>query len=135
MSDTRAPELLKAETSTDGLSIVLTYDEALDSAHMAAFDNYSLTVTDNGSPVTVRVNDASASDRTVTLNLSKAIESQYVVKLGYSDPSGNTTATVQDTAGNDSASLIDERVTIKVPDSTPPSASRFKMMAAHQTAA
>ena len=116
VSDTRAPVLLKAETSTDGQSIVLTYDEALDSTNKSTDSQYSLTVTDRASPVTVTVTGVTASGRTVTLGLSQAIQIQQVVKLNYTDPSSDTTATVQDAQGNDSATLTNQAVTIKVPD-------------------
>ena len=110
ISDTRAPELLKAETSTNGQSIVLTYDEAIDTGHLPDKNFYSLIVTDGGDEVSVTVESVSASGRVVTLSLSQAIQIQHVVKLNYSDD------TLTDSAGNDALSFTNQAVTIKVPD-------------------
>ena len=120
VSDTRAPVLLKSETSSDGISILLTYDEAMDSTNLAAASQYSLNVMDRGSPVIVSVNSVSISGRLVTLGLTQAIQSQQTVNLTYTDPSGDTTATVQDTSGNDALSLTNQAITIKVPDLVQP---------------
>ncbi|WP_341328737.1 SwmB domain-containing protein [Methylotuvimicrobium sp. KM2] len=118
--DTTPPVLLSAETSTDGNSLVLTYDEALDGANPPAAGDFEVNV--NGNPVTV--SSVTVSGDTVTLNLATPVANGDTVTASYTDPSaGDDAAATQDLAGNDAASFSDSPVTNNVPvtpDTTPP---------------
>ena len=97
------PLLVRAATTADGGSIVLTYDEELSSmtAGVGAF-----TVRLAGSAQAI--DDVTATDDTVTLVLVAALTEQQqeqAVTLDYTDPTAGAddAAAVQDAAGNDAA--------------------------------
>ena len=109
--DNRAPRFSRAAMSTDGLSITLVYDEALDDAAGPAASDFAVEVDGesaglaSGSAVTV-------SGRNVVLRLASAVRELQDVKVSYTDPtSGDDANATQDAAGNDAVDLVDHKVT------------------------
>ena len=109
-SDTTAPTLTTA--TVNGASLVLTYDEALDTGSTPAASDYTVTVA--GSQRTV--SSVAVSGSAVTLTLSSAVTDGQAVTVSYTAG----TNPVQDAAGNDAAALSDQTVTNNTPDTTAP---------------
>ncbi|MDC0302933.1 SwmB domain-containing protein, partial [bacterium] len=102
-----APTFSSAATNSAGTKVVLTYNEALDSTTAATSD---FAVTTDGSANTVTA--VAISGSTVELTITRTIASWQTVTVAYTDPtSGNDTNAVQDSAGNDAASLTSTSVT------------------------
>ena len=124
VEDTQAPNLERAETSTDGGRIILTFSEVLDSTSVPADSAFTVTVDDasaslaSASPVTIR-------GRTVVLGLDSAVTENQTITVSYDDPTdGNDSGVIQDPAGNDAADIVDQTVTNRVgqrPSPPPPS--------------
>ncbi len=106
------PALESAATSTDGATIVLTYDEDLFGAGSVnlAIDRYALKV-DNVAATLRTGSFAAVSGRTVTLTPATAVTAGQTVTLSYTDAAGDQTGVVQDAAGNDAPTFTDEEVT------------------------
>jgi uncharacterized repeat protein (TIGR02059 family) len=116
-SDTTAPIFVSAETTTNGLVIVLDYDEALDSGSTPANGDFTIS-----SDTARTVTGVEISGATVRLTLDVAIAYGDLVTVSYvSDPA----LAIQDIAGNDVANLTDAPVTNNVPepDTTAPTLS------------
>ena len=123
VADTTPPSLVRAVLSSDGGTIVLTYDEVLDSANIPSSSDFAVTVDaasadlSASSPVTVR-------GRTVMLGLAGAVTADQDVTVSYTDPTDGVddANAIQDPAGNDAASLTDHAVTnaSTVPDERAP---------------
>ena len=110
-SDTTAPAFVIADTTTDGLVIVLDYDEALDSGSTPSDIDFTVS-----SDTARTVTGVEISGDTVRLTLDVAIAFEDIVTVSYvSDPAG----AIQDIAGNDAANLTDAAVTNNVPEPTP----------------
>ena len=108
--DTTAPTLLVARVS--GTSLVLVYNEAIDTGSVPAASAYSVVV---ASATGVAPTGVGISGARVTLTLSTAAASGDTVTVGYTAPStGNK---LQDLAGNDAAALTDE-VVVNYTDTT-----------------
>ena len=109
--DNRAPRFERAVMSSDGLSITLVYDEALDDAAGPAASDFAVEV-DEGSADLSTSSAVSVSGRTVVLRLASAVRALQGVTVTYTDPtSGDDTNAIQDAAGNDAADLVDHKVT------------------------
>ncbi len=105
--DHTPPVFSSATTTVTGDKVILTYDSAL-SATTAA--GTAFTVTRAGSAVSV--SNVSISGSTVELTLAAAVRAGQAVTVAYSDPTGSDdAASIQDTAGNDAASLTSTSVT------------------------
>ena len=109
-TDGRAPKFVRAVMSSNGQSITLTYDEALDGTKGPATTDFSVTIDETASdPSSVTVNG-----RTVVLELGTAVLSLQDVSVSYTDPEiaadGNDTNAIQDVAGNDAANLVNQTV-------------------------
>ena len=123
VADTTAPSFVRAVLSSDGGTIVLTYDEVLDAVRTPVAGVFVVTVDEqpaalsSGTPVSVR-------GRTVNLGLANAVTADQDVSVTYTDPTDgvNDTNAIQDPAGNDAASLTDQMVTnaSAVPDERAP---------------
>ena len=123
VADTTAPSFVRAVLSSDGGTIVLTYDEVLHSTNTPSSVDFAVTVDESSadlssiSPVTVR-------GRTVNLGLANAVTADQNVKVSYTDPTDGVddTYAIQDPAGNDAANLVDWAVTnaSTVPDERAP---------------
>ena len=103
--DTTPPKITDAQVSSDGKSIVLSYDENLGGTK-ASTDMFTVKL-DSGKTVTVT--DVSIKDKEVTLKLNTPIYQGDNVSIDYSsgdkkhqDPSNPAT---QDKAGNDADNL------------------------------
>ncbi|MCW5290265.1 hypothetical protein D5041_14790, partial [Verminephrobacter aporrectodeae subsp. tuberculatae] len=109
-ADTTAPVLGSATVS--GRELVLTYTEAsslgLDATHTAPVTAYAVS---SASGVVISVENVTVNPtaKTVTLLLSRDVDSTEAVSLGYTKPAGDNV--LQDAAGNDAANLRDQAVT------------------------
>ena len=108
-ADTTAPAL---DTATvNGTSLVLTYDEALDTGSVPASTAYTVSV--GGTTVTLAsASPVAVSGMTVTLTLAAAVAAGDVVTVSYAAP---TTNPVQDAASNNAAALTNREVTNDTP--------------------
>ena len=123
VADTTPPGFVRAVLSSDGGTIVLTYDEVLDSTNTPSSSDFAVTVDEaaadlaSNSPVSVR-------GRTVMLGLANAVTADQDVTVSYTDPTDGVddTNAIQDPAGNDAASLTGQAVTnaSTVPDERAP---------------
>ena len=82
-------------------TITLTYDSALDASNKPPTTAFAATT----AGAVNAVDSVDVSGATVTLKLHNAISSG-AVSLVYTDPAGDTAATIQDTAGNDAVSFF-----------------------------
>ncbi|OTG62048.1 SwmB domain-containing protein, partial [Acinetobacter silvestris] len=99
--DSTAPVFQSAEVDTTG-HLVLHYNENLDGSHPPKVSDFSITV--DGKLVVP--NSVSVSGTDVTLSFVPPIGIDQAVTFKYSDPSAaNDTDAIQDTAGNDAASI------------------------------
>ena len=110
--DTTAPKLAAATIAADRASIVLTFTEAIDSSALtlAAANTNSLlafkTSTSGSTAINNPFSAISVSGNTVTLTLSTALTASQTATIEYTDAANDqTNAVVQDTAGNDMATL------------------------------
>ena len=107
-NDDVPPTFEEAELSRGGLSIVLTYDESLDSSNGPATTDFTVKVDGQAvtvSAVTVRI-------REVRLALATPVTEHQTLTVAYEDPtSGDDENAVQDRAGNDAADLSEIRIT------------------------
>ena len=93
-----------ASAAVDGTSLVLTYDQDLDTGSVPATSAYAVTV--DGSAATVA--SVAVAGRTVTLTLGSAVTSGQTVTVGYTVPA---TGPVQDGSGLDGLSFSGQAVT------------------------
>ena len=100
--DTTAPTLTAA--AVNGATLVLTYDEALDTSSVPATSAFDVTVAGSDRSVS-RVAVAGSA---VTLTLSSAVTQGQTVTVDYFAP---VLAPIQDAAGNEVADLSNEAVT------------------------
>ena len=105
--DGAAPTFSSAATNTDGTKVVLTYNETLSSTTAATS---AFTVSSGG--VANAVTAVAISGSTVELTLTNTIKKTETITVAYSDPTtSNDANAVQDSAGNDAASLSAQSVT------------------------
>ena len=97
----QAPGPVLQSASANGSTVTLAYSEALSSVGPAAG---SFTITADG--VADAVTSATVAGQTVVLTLATPVANGQAVTVGYTDPTaGNDLNAVQDTAGNDAASV------------------------------
>ena len=107
VTDGTAPEFVSAVMSSDGSSITLTYDEVLDGDNGPATTDFAVTVDEVGA----EPSQVTLSGRTVVLELSTGVLSLQDVTVSYTDPTGDDDSNaIQDVAGNDAASLVNQEV-------------------------
>ncbi|MCW8167392.1 hypothetical protein D8B22_21845, partial [Verminephrobacter aporrectodeae subsp. tuberculatae] len=118
--DTTAPVL--RSTTVSGRDLVLTYTEAsslgLDAIHTAPAAAFAVS---SGSGLAIAVDSVTvhATAKTVTLHLSRDVDSGEAVTLSYTKPAGDNV--LQDAAGNDAANITTQTVTNNTaPDTTAP---------------
>ncbi|TXN24098.1 SwmB domain-containing protein, partial [Methylobacterium sp. WL9] len=112
-SDTTPPVYQSA--NVNGATLVLTYNEALDSANPPAPGAFAVRV--GGNLVAVSSASVNSAAHTVSLTLASAVTASQSVTVAYTDPTaGNDILAIQDLAGNDAASLG----AMSVPNTTPP---------------
>ena len=112
--DTTAPALSSA--AVNGASLVLTYDEALDTGSVPAASAYSVKV---GTAAAAAPSSVAISGTAVTLTLATAVEYGQTVTVSYTVPDSNK---VRDDAATPNAALAltNEGVTNNTPDTTAP---------------
>ncbi|MCW8167256.1 hypothetical protein D8B22_20890, partial [Verminephrobacter aporrectodeae subsp. tuberculatae] len=117
LPDTTAPALSTA--TVNGNQLVLTYTDtsSLDGAALAG--NAGFTVSSaTGTAITVNSAVVHATNKTVTLTLSRTVVNGETVTISYAKPAtGNG---VQDTAHNNAVNFSSRAVTNTTPDTTPP---------------
>ena len=106
-ADGTAPKFVRAVMASNGFSITLTYDEVLDDGNGPGTTDFSVTV----DGVSAEPSQVSLSGRTVLLQLGTGVKSLQDVSVSYTDPTGGDDANaIQDAAGNDAVSLVDQEV-------------------------
>ena len=114
-TDTTAPTLSSATVNGD--SLVLTYNEALDTSSTPATTDYTVKVV--GTARSLASGGVSITGSAVTLTLSSAVTPGEAVTVTYVAGSNP----VQDEAGNDAGALTDRAVTNTTTDTTAPTLS------------
>ena len=103
------PNFLSGATATDGMSIVLTFDQDLKGTTVP---NAHFTVTVDGEAASLSGTTAAVSGTTVTLSLTDTLIGANTVTVRYTDPTdGNDVSAIQDLLGNDAASFTADMVT------------------------
>jgi uncharacterized repeat protein (TIGR02059 family) len=98
----------------DGATLTLTYIDAnrLDGAHLPAIGAFKL----EGSTASITGVSLDSSGKKILLSLSQPVANGDVIKISYTDPtSGDDSAAIQDTLGNDASSLVGQAVENKTP--------------------
>lgn len=109
MPDTTAPTFVSAATSSDGAQVTLTYSETLNGT-TAPTTAFNVSVDGSAASVT----QATTSGTDVRLGLAASILPGQSVSVSYTAPTNNAAASnlaIQDTTGNDAASLSATPVT------------------------
>ncbi|EAU73526.1 Ig-like domain-containing protein [Synechococcus sp. RS9916] len=105
--DTVRPTFQSAASNTVGTKIILTYSETLSST-TAAIGTFSVNTASKDNPIT----DVAIAGSTAELTLTNTIKSGQAVTVAYTDPSSSDDANaIQDSTGNDAASLSSTSVT------------------------
>ena len=116
-NDIASPALSAAVINGSNLILTFKDDNALDAINKPAASAFSL----NGTEATISSVSLDATNKTVTLSLSKAVLSSDVIKVSYADlTSSNDTVAIQDEAGNDAASFTNRYVINQTADNVPP---------------
>ena len=103
------PVFASAATASDGMSIVLTFDQTLRGSTISK-DHFSVTV--DGETASLSGRHATISGATVTLSLTDTLIGANTVTVRYTDPTdGDDVSAIQDLLGNDAASFTAEMVT------------------------
>ena len=111
------PTLASAATASDGMSIVLTFDQTL---RASGLSRTSFTVTADGEPVDLGTTSPTISGTTVTLSLTDTLIAANKVTVTYTDPSeADDFSAIQDTVGNDAASFTTTMVSNTVAPDPP----------------
>ncbi|MCW8170863.1 hypothetical protein D8B22_17530, partial [Verminephrobacter aporrectodeae subsp. tuberculatae] len=107
-ADTTPPVFHSA--TVNGNQLVISYTEAntLDEAALTGNAGFTVSST-TGTAITVSSAVVHATNKTVTLTLSRAVASAETVTVSYAKPAAG--AVVQDAAGNDAVSFSDQPVT------------------------
>ena len=110
-ADTTAPTVSSATVS--GTTLVLTYDEALDTGSTPTASAYRVNVSGGSGAAPSSV---SISGSAVTLILGTPVTHGQTVTVSYTKPGTNP---VQDSVGHHAAALTDRAVTNDTPDTAP----------------
>jgi len=103
-TDTAAPELLRA--TVDSAALVLTWNEALDTASVPAAETFSVTVASNDRAV----DDVVITGSAVELTLASPVVAGEVVSVSYAVPMAPGAAPIRDSSRNAAASFTDTSV-------------------------
>ena len=118
-TDFTAPELVSAEVNGSTLVLTFTDESELDAAHPPLSGAFTLTGNESGTIAVTGVAVDGAA-KTVTLTLAAEVHHQETVSVSYTDPAGDATNAIQDTEGNDAASLSGQAVTNSTGDNRGP---------------
>ena len=107
------PEAWSAAVSSDGTTLSVTFDEALDTTVEPDTARFSVQLDDTDATAPTAVAHTTGDTKSLTLTLSTAAVAGQRVRLSYSDASegDDTSGIVQDTDGNDLSSFSDAEVT------------------------
>ena len=117
-TDSRAPVLVSAVTSSDGKKLILSYDEALGSPVPSAS---SFTVKVDGVLVNLPTSGAvamGADGKTIELTLTQAIAGLQTVQVSYTPPAAlmfngvDQSSSIKDLAGNRAVGFAEQGVTV-----------------------
>jgi uncharacterized repeat protein (TIGR02059 family) len=123
-NDITAPVVSNAVVAGTNITMTFTDENGLDATNKPAASAFSLRGTD----ATVSSVAVNATNKTVTLTLSKSVLSSDAIKVSYTDPTtGNDTAAIQDAAGNDVASFTNRYVINQTADNVPPVFSKAEV--------
>ena len=103
-SDRLAPML--SEAAVDGASLVLTYNEDLDTHSVPGAEAFGV----EADSTTVTVSDVAINGNAVTLTLGEPVAHGQTVELDYTAPTGLDARPIQDAAGNDATALTSRTV-------------------------
>ena len=110
LSDTTPPTLDTALLAFDGVTLTLTYNEALHAASTPAATAFTVTATPaGGREQTLTVDNVSVSGSTVALTLAGPRAHNDAVTVAYTKPGSG--AVIEDLAGNDAATFPARAVT------------------------
>ncbi|MGQ9365073.1 SwmB domain-containing protein [Azospirillum sp. ST 5-10] len=100
--------------SVTGTKLVLTYDEALDGSSTPDASHFQVSA--DGTSIGVSSSAVDGPNKTVTLTLDTAVAVGQAVTVAYTDATGDqTSGVIQDSVGNDAASLTATTVTNNTP--------------------
>ena len=102
--ETTAPTV--ASAAVDGATLTITFSEALETGQTPDKSAFAVSVADNSRGV----NAVSISGSAVTLTLATAVSSGEAVTAGYTVPTGESEARLQDLVGNEAASFSGQAV-------------------------
>jgi uncharacterized repeat protein (TIGR02059 family) len=115
--DTAAPVFARAVVN--GQTLTLSYNDSspLDATNLPAAAAFAL----GGTSATISSMTINSTAKTVVLTLSAEVLSTDKLTLSYIDPtSGNDVNAIQDSAGNDAASLVNQAVSNQTQDNVAP---------------
>ncbi|MCW8200795.1 hypothetical protein D8B23_20980, partial [Verminephrobacter aporrectodeae subsp. tuberculatae] len=116
-TDTTPPEFSSATVRDNQLVISYTEANALDATALTGNAGFTVNST-AGTAITVTSAVVSATAKTVTLTLSRAVTNGETVTISYAKPAAGNG--VQDVAHNNAADFSGRAVTNTTPDTTPP---------------
>ncbi len=108
------PMLLSAETSVDGATVILTFDEQLAAIDLAP-GHFTVGVAGSARAVS----SAAASGTAATLSLASPVTAGQTVRMGYSGTTGRSSA-IQDLPGNTAAAIASAHEVANNVVNTPP---------------
>ena len=119
-ANTREVNLQRAAMAGDRLTLTLTFEEDLDTAHPPPVTAFTVEAGPATGPLTEQmIETLTVSTRTVVLHLKEAVPSDHLVRVSYTAPTtGDDVAALQNAAGMDVESWRDEPV--RGPQSRPP---------------
>ena len=123
-ADSVGPSPVSATVEAEGTTVELVFNEEYDYNAALYTSLTSFTVTADGNPVTVgaKTHDSSKKLFVRLLQLSPVVTQGQTVTVSYSDPTtgDDTSAVIQDNAGNDAPSFTVTAVNNSTVDVTPP---------------
>ena len=125
--ETTPPELSSA--SVDGATLILTFDEPLDTGEEPDRAVFTVTVGDGSRGVDAVAMSGSA----VTLTLVTVAEAGDAVTVGYTAPPGQSDARLQDLSGNSAGSFSGQAVTNNTAPAPVPGSPTGLQVALHES--
>ena len=116
-----------SSASVDGSTLTLTFDEPLDTGEVPDRSAFAVTVGDSGRGVAA----VAVSGSAVTITLVTAVVAGDTVTVGYTAPTDDVTARLQDLVGNAAASFSGQSVTNDTQAAAQFTASAHDVPAAH----
>ena len=117
-TDDTTPPMLQSAT-VDGASLVLTYDEDLDSTSEPEPGAFTVSVA-GATRALATTDPVTVSGKTVTVTLASAVTDRQTVTLTYRVPTGTDPMPIRDTAEINAAALAGQKVTNESDDTTGP---------------